>query len=121
MENVMETGQPGTGLRTRRTGNGGEGLSGRGSEWRNLVSDVEDLIKKVARVDDAEIAEMRAKVEETLARAKTAATSGVANVRGYARDASKATDEYVHESPWAAIGIAAAVGVVIGFIASARR
>lgn len=117
MENVIETG-----TRARRTeGNGGEGVTGRGSEWRNLVTDVEDLIKKVANVDDLEIAQMRAKVEDTLAKAKSAATHGVANIRGYARDATEATDEYVHESPWAAIGIAAAVGVVIGFIAATRR
>lgn len=116
MENVVEVGK--RGRRTDR--NGGEAASARGAEWRNLVSDVEDLIKKVANVDDREIAEMRAKVEQTLAKAKSAATHGVENVRGYARDATTATDEYVHESPWTAIGVAAAVGVLIGFIASRR-
>ena len=115
MENVIESG-----VRTRREGNG-DGATGRGTEWRNLVADVEDLIKKVAHVKDADIAEMRAKVERTLAQAKTAASQGVTQVRDYARDASRVTDEYVHESPWTAIGIAAAVGVLIGFIASMRR
>lgn len=115
MENVIESG-----VRTRREGNG-DGAIVRGSEWRNLVADVEDLIKKVANVKDADIAEMRAKVEHTLAKAKSAATEGVTNVREYARDATRATDQYVHESPWTAIGIAAAAGVLIGFIASTRR
>lgn len=116
MENVLEAGK-----RIRQVaGNGGEGATARGAEWRNLITDVEDLIKKVANVDDREIAEMRAKVEQTLEKAKSAATLGVDNVRGYARDASAATDEYVHESPWTAVGLAAAVGVLIGFIASRR-
>jgi ElaB/YqjD/DUF883 family membrane-anchored ribosome-binding protein len=113
MEHAIEAGR-----RTRKADNGGD--QGR-TEWRNLVADVEDLIKKVARVDDADIAEMRAKVEKTLSRAKAAAGDSVANIRGYARDATRVTDEYVHESPWTAIGIAAAAGVLIGFIASTTR
>jgi ElaB/YqjD/DUF883 family membrane-anchored ribosome-binding protein len=116
MEKAIEAG-----VRTRRTGrNGGHDVTERATEWRNLVADVEDLIKKVANVDDAEIAEMRARVEQTLARAKGVAKEGVANVRGYAREATAVTDEYVHESPWQAIGIAAAVGVLVGFIATRR-
>ena len=78
VENVIETGT--RALRTDR--NGGEGAKARSSEWSNLVTDVEDLIKKVANVDDVEIAEIRAKVENTLARAKTTAGQGIAAVRG---------------------------------------
>lgn len=118
MESIVE---PGREAARRIAENGGDRFSSRSSEWRNLVADVEDLIKKVARVDDAEIAEMRQRVEQTLSRAKSATTEGIANVRGVARDATRATDEYVHESPWAAVGLAAAVGVVIGFIAATRR
>ena len=115
MENVVETGAP-----ARRTDrNGGHGLD-RGTEWRNLVADVEDLIKKVANVKDAEVAEIRAKVEDTLAKAKTSATQGIAAVRGQADEVTQATDNYVRENPWAAIGVAAAVGIVLGFIAGRR-
>jgi len=115
MEDIVESG-----ARARRDDhNGGQG--GRSVEWRNLVADVEDLVKKVANVDDAEIAEIRSKVEHTLERAKTSARAGVAAVRGRAEDVSEATDEYVRENPWAAIGVAAAVGIVIGFIAAGRR
>jgi ElaB/YqjD/DUF883 family membrane-anchored ribosome-binding protein len=113
MERAFEAG---TRLK-RAEGNGGEGML-RTTEWRNLVADVEDLIKKVANVKDAEIAEIRSRVEHTLAQAKDAASEGVATIRGYARDASRVTDEYVHESPWAAIGIAAAVGVLIGVLSA---
>jgi ElaB/YqjD/DUF883 family membrane-anchored ribosome-binding protein len=113
MENIAETGK-----KVRRAvRNGGAAGS---DEWHKLVADVEDLVKKVANVDDAEIAEIRSKVESTLARAKTTATEGIAAVRGRAEDASDATDEYIHENPWAAVGIAAAVGIIIGFIAGRR-
>ena len=108
----------GTGRRGRRAEANGE--SARGDEWRNLVADVEDLVKKVANVDDAEIAQIRAKVEDTLAKAKTTAGEGVAAVRARAGEATEATDEYVRENPWAVIGIAAAIGIVIGFVAGRR-
>lgn len=113
MEDMIETGRRG-----RRADTNGE--SARGAEWRNLVADVEDLVKKVANVDDAEIAKIRGKVEETLAKAKTTAGEGAAAVRARAGEATEATDEYVHENPWAAIGIAAAIGIVIGFVAGRR-
>ena len=115
MENVLETGKPAR----RVEHNGGQGID-RGAEWRNLVADVEDLIKKVANVKDAEVAEIRAKVEDTLAKAKTSATQGIAAVRGQAGEVTEATDQYVRENPWAAIGVAAAVGIVLGFIAGRR-
>ena len=115
MENVVETGKRGRST----VQNGGQGAE-RGAEWRNLVADVEDLIKKVANVDDEEVAEIRAKVEDTLAKAKTSATQGIAAMRGQADEVTEATDQYVRENPWAAIGIAAAVGIVLGFIAGRR-
>ncbi len=36
------------------------------------------------------------------------------------RAAARATDAYVHESPWTAIGIAAGIGLVVG-LALGRR
>ena len=120
MERALETGpmgtQPGRSANLRNGNNAG----GRSGEWRNLLADVEDLIKKIAHVDDIEVAKVRAKVEQTLAKAKSTAMDGAANIRGYARDAGNATDEYVHESPWTAIGLAAMVGVVVGFLVTRR-
>ena len=34
--------------------------------------------------------------------------------------AARATDEYVHESPWTAIGIAAGAGLLIGLLIGRR-
>jgi len=119
MENVIET------VRRRRR-NGGHAAE-HSTEWKNLVADVEDLVKKVARVDDEEIAEIRARVEDTLAKAKGTASAGFAamreraeEMRERAEEISDATDEYVHENPWAVAGIAAAVGIVVGFLAARR-
>jgi ElaB/YqjD/DUF883 family membrane-anchored ribosome-binding protein len=115
MEDTIETGK-----RARRAPPNGGHAAERSNEWKNLVADVEDLVKKVANVDDAEIAEIRGRVEDTLAKARTTAGAGLAAVRGRADEVSDATDEYVRENPWAAIGIAAAIGIVIGFVAGRR-
>ena len=90
------------------------------SEWRDLIADVEDLLKKVAHVGDAEVAQVRERLQRTLAAARSSAATGARRARAYAQDASTATEEYVRESPWTAIGVAAAVGVLIGFVASRR-
>jgi ElaB/YqjD/DUF883 family membrane-anchored ribosome-binding protein len=35
--------------------------------------------------------------------------------------AARATDEYVHDHPWRAVGIAAGVGLVVGMLISRGR
>ncbi len=108
-----------TGKRARRAArNGGSERSS--AEWKNLVADVEDLVKKVANVEDEDIAEIRSRVEGTLAKAKSTAGAGLAFAREHGGDVTDATDEYVRENPWAALGIAAAIGIVIGFVAGRR-
>lgn len=116
MENAIQPGK-----RERHAArNGSHAAAERSTEWKNLVADVEDLVKKVANVDDADIAEIRSRIEDTLAKAKSTAGAGLAAVRGHAVDASEATDEYVRDNPWAAVGLAAAIGIVIGFVAGRR-
>ena len=36
------------------------------------------------------------------------------------KQAARATDEYVHENPWKAVGIAAGVGLVVGLLIGRR-
>lgn len=120
METTYEGGRQGL----REAGNNGSELRSRtsrvSSEVKNLIADVEDLVKKVANVSDAEVARVRERVEKTLTRAKTAASEGAGAVKTYARHATVATDEYVHDSPWTAIGVAAAIGVLVGFLVTRR-
>ncbi len=40
--------------------------------------------------------------------------------RSRGRDAAVAADDYVHDNPWAAIGVAAGVGFVIGALMARR-
>ena len=89
-------------------------------EFRNLIADVEDLIKRIAHVDDQDLARARAKLESTLDAAKASLHNGKERVKTTARHAAEDTDEYVHSNPWSAIGIAAAAGAAIAVLLSTR-
>jgi ElaB/YqjD/DUF883 family membrane-anchored ribosome-binding protein len=89
-------------------------------EFRNLIADVEELIKRVAHVDDADLARAREKLQNTLTAAKTAVHDGTERVKTTARQAADTTDHYVHENPWSAVGIAAAAGAAIAVLLSTR-
>lgn len=102
-------------------GQKGEKLARNASaEMKNLISDVEELVKRVTNVSDVDVARVRAKVERTLADAKSSLNEGADKARSSATHAAKATDEYVHGSPWTSIGLAAVLGVAIGVLATKR-
>jgi ElaB/YqjD/DUF883 family membrane-anchored ribosome-binding protein len=90
------------------------------AEFNRLAADVEDLVRKVAHVTDADIARVRQRVEEKLASTRRLVDEGSARVRAQGKYLAERTDGYVHERPWTALGIAAAVGILIGVLSSRR-
>jgi ElaB/YqjD/DUF883 family membrane-anchored ribosome-binding protein len=96
------------------------GRSAANHELNNLIADVEDLMSRVHDAADPEIARLRAKVEGTLASAKQSLADGAESVQRHAKDALAASDQYVREQPWQAIGAAALAGLAIGFLVSRR-
>jgi ElaB/YqjD/DUF883 family membrane-anchored ribosome-binding protein len=89
-------------------------------EIKNLIADVEDLVARVANLKDADVVRVRNKVENALASAKQSVANGADTVRRSARQAASTADDYVRDNPWQALGVAALVGVTIGFLASRR-
>jgi ElaB/YqjD/DUF883 family membrane-anchored ribosome-binding protein len=63
---------------------------------------------------------MRARLQERLKGARARLADAEAALVAKTRAAARATDAYVHESPWTAIGIAAGVGLVLGVILGRR-
>jgi ElaB/YqjD/DUF883 family membrane-anchored ribosome-binding protein len=91
------------------------------SEVQNLIADVEDLIERVGEAADPEVRRLRSKVANAVTSAKRSLASGAEQVQQQARDALEASDRYVHNRPWEAIGIAALAGIAVGFLVSASR
>ena len=86
-----------------------------GRDLNAAITHSQDLRKSAAPHDDA-----RTKFEEEPGSvvASVAETSQPAVVE--VRSAAAAADDYVRQSPWGAIGIATAAGIVIGFLAARR-
>jgi len=91
-------------------------------ELRAFLADVEDLVKKVANVGDADVARLRSRVSGALGDVRQTIGDTADSLRDRARMAVTVTDDYVHDKPWTAIGLAAAVGVIVGVgVAAASR
>ena len=89
-------------------------------EVHKLIADVEDLVRRVGDAADPELARLRAKVESTVATTKRAISDGTEQVQRQAKDAFEASDRYVRDQPWEAIGIAALAGLAIGLLVGRR-
>jgi len=90
-------------------------------EIRNLIADVEDLIARLADLNDADVASMRAKVMDTVAAAKETLADSAETLKRQAQRAMNGADDYVHASPWIAVGVAALVGALAGALVARRN
>ena len=85
-----------------------------------VVTDAEELLKATASQTGERIAAARAKAEESLRVARVRLADAQAALVEKTKIAAKATDEYVHENPWKAVGIAAVAGLLLGALISRR-
>ena len=114
----------------KQRGKGDYGDNGRSlkdtasEEFKNFVTDIEDVVKKVSNISDADVARVRDKVQAAIYSTKSGIASSAANIRAQAQQAAQYADDYVRESPWQAVGIGAALaavlGLSIGFLAARR-
>ncbi len=89
-------------------------------EIKSLIADVEDLMARIADLKDADVVRVRGKVQRAVDAAKQTVADSAGNIRRQAQDIASTADDYVRESPWQAIGIAALVGAVVGILATRR-
>jgi ElaB/YqjD/DUF883 family membrane-anchored ribosome-binding protein len=89
-------------------------------EVSNFLADIEDLLKATTSLTGEELALARAKLSKRIASAKQSVEATAAALSARARSAATVADTYVHQKPWAAIGIGASLGLVIGFVIARR-
>jgi len=85
-----------------------------------VVRDAEELLKATANQTGESISAVRAKATENLRVAKIRLAEAQEALMERAKLAAKQTDEYVHENPWKAAGIAAAAGILVGALIARR-
>lgn len=90
------------------------------SDFKVVIADAEALIKATANQGGEAVANLRVKAEESVAVAKEKLAEAQDALVEKGRIAAKATDDYVHEKPWHAVGIAAGVGLVVGLLIGRR-
>jgi ElaB/YqjD/DUF883 family membrane-anchored ribosome-binding protein len=89
-------------------------------EIKSLIADVEDLMARIADLKDADVVRVRGKVQRAVDAAKQSVADSAGTIRRQAQDIASTADDYVRDSPWQAIGIAALVGAVVGILATRR-
>jgi ElaB/YqjD/DUF883 family membrane-anchored ribosome-binding protein len=90
------------------------------SDLRQVVVDVEELLRATAGQAGEKIGEARVKAERTLSYARSRLSDLEEQALDKAREAAGDADEYVRENPWQAIGITAGVAFLIGLLVSRR-
>ena len=90
------------------------------SDVKVLVHDAKELMQATATQTGDKVVELRRRMQQSvnevkpqLARIETAVTEKTKSV-------ATATDTYVHDDPWMAMGVSAGVGLVIGLLISRR-
>jgi ElaB/YqjD/DUF883 family membrane-anchored ribosome-binding protein len=90
------------------------------SDVRVVLADAEQLLRQASAATGAQATELREKAADALHRAQR----NLADLQGSAsaaiRSGARATDHWVHEHPWTAAGMAAAVGVLLGLLIARR-
>lgn len=87
-------------------------------ELNRVITQAEELLKTLGEEGGAAAEAVKQRVVRTVNQAKVRLSETGTRVRGAANEAAKATDTYVHDNPWRAIGYGAAIGAVVALLAT---
>ncbi len=89
-------------------------------EFTAVLSDAEEMLKKAATETGEKARDLRSQVESKLLHAKLRLQEIEGAAVDHAKAAARVTDDYVHDNPWQAVGVAAAIGFLVGLVVSRR-
>lgn len=90
------------------------------ADLKTVITDAEELLLATAAQAGEKASAARVRITESLKIAKAKLADAELIAIDKAKAAARATDDYVHDNPWAAVGIGAALGLVIGMLISRR-
>ena len=112
--------QPGAGPPPASSGAEGVYAAGISREFSDFIADVEDLIKATSTLTGEGLARNRQRLDERVSQARESVEALGVAVDHRARRTAAATDAYVREEPWKAIGIGTALGLLLGLVLARR-
>jgi ElaB/YqjD/DUF883 family membrane-anchored ribosome-binding protein len=89
-------------------------------DFADVLTEADALLKQASKETGEKASDLRAQVETKLRTARIKLQEVQDDAVDRAKAAARATDEYVHDNPWQAIGIAAAVGFLAGLLMNRR-
>lgn len=90
------------------------------ADFNAMVVDAEQLLKSLASGSGDKAQELRVKAEESLKVAKERLQEIEQSLGVKAKAYAEATEAYVHEHPLQTLGIAAALGMLVGLLLNRR-
>ena len=90
------------------------------SDMKVVVSDAEEMLRATAGVAGEKMTDLRERIGARLRDAKLRIADAEAALVDKTKAAARATDDYVNDNPWQAVGIAAGVGLLLGIIIGRR-
>ena len=90
------------------------------ADFKVVVADTEELLKLTAGQAGDKVAEVRGRLSEHLAGAKTRLADLEVAVLERTKKVARATDDYVHEHPWQSVGAVAGIAFLFGLLIGRR-
>lgn len=104
-------------MTTYGNGSGREDLV---EEAKAVGRDAEQLLRETSSTVGENVEQLKTDAQQKFNSARDTLMEKEKQFVNNARDAAKQTDQYVHSHPWQAIGLGAAVGVIIGILMNRR-
>jgi len=89
-------------------------------EFHNILKDVDSLLKEASTLGGDEFSQIREKIHARLATAKEELAAVSSKVAESVSESTTEATGAIRDEPWKAVGSAAAVGLLIGYIFARR-
>lgn len=90
------------------------------SDLKVVIADTEELLRATTGVAGEKVGELRDRLSVRLRDAKDRVIDMEHAVVDKTKAAARATDDFVHDQPWKAVGVAAALGLALGVLIGRR-
>jgi len=90
------------------------------TDLKVVISDTEELLRATAGAAGEKVSELRERLGVRLRETKERVLDIEAALVDKTKAAARATDDFVHEEPWKAVGVAAALGLALGVLIGRR-
>lgn len=89
-------------------------------DLRELAAQTEALVAATAGQGGEKIQHLRMRAEDSLREARLRLLEAGVRLEGKVRHGTRAVDDYVHDHPWHALGVAAGAAFLIGYVFGRR-